>query len=235
MKLRTCLWVVAACALLAACNPFTPTYTYRYRITVEVDTPQGLRNGSSVWEVRQWRGSGIPNRGIRSRVRGEAVAVDLPDGTLFALLRGADTDVDYLATVVYRHLINHPTPGLPMDLGPDGFSKNMRAIIRTKPVFQLDANEYPLLVRFRDINNPASVEKVDPSDLAAKFGPGVRIRRLTVAVTEDDVTTTGIERRFIWWERFRGLRFDGTSTVTENLRHPTLQNALTIGSFSTEV
>jgi hypothetical protein len=30
----------------------------------------------------------------------------------------------------------------------------------------------PLLVTFADINDPASVQRVDPDDLAASFGPG---------------------------------------------------------------
>lgn len=63
---------------------------YRLRLTVEVDTPQGLRKGSSVYEV--WANNKtalLPDEAKRDwGVRGEAVAVDLPNGqTLFAPLK----------------------------------------------------------------------------------------------------------------------------------------------------
>lgn len=53
---------------------------------------------------------------------------------------------------------------------------------------------YPLLVTFTDIDDPSSVQRVDPANLAASFGPGIRLKRITVEVSDDDVTT-GIEKR----------------------------------------
>ncbi|GJL68036.1 MAG: hypothetical protein NPIRA06_06710 [Nitrospirales bacterium] len=38
---------------------------------------------------------------------------------------------------------------------------------------------YPLLVAFMDINDPTSVKEVDLDNLAATFGPGVSLKRLT--------------------------------------------------------
>lgn len=50
------------------------TWTSRFRITVEVETPAGLKTGSSVIEMRTERDSGflvLPGaRGARSRIRG---------------------------------------------------------------------------------------------------------------------------------------------------------------------
>lgn len=77
--------------------------TYRYRLTVEVDTPEGLRTGSSVIEVTQRMvrpGSDPASKAVRRRARGEAVAVDLPAGrTLFALLR-SDNDTSWATYVM---------------------------------------------------------------------------------------------------------------------------------------
>lgn len=69
---------------LAVCGCGSQADSYRQRITVEVDTPEGVMTGSSVSEVK-WRYS---SRGSsRASSRGEAVAVDLPGGrTLFALM-----------------------------------------------------------------------------------------------------------------------------------------------------
>jgi hypothetical protein len=176
-------------------------HSYRYRVTVEVDTPKGVRTGSSVWQVKAWEGSGIPDNGIRTRIRGEAVAVDLPGGTLFALLRGQDMDFDYPDGVVGGHLRKHPLRNLAM--GRD-WAENQREIARAKPAFELYPDEYPLLVHFRNLNDPASVEKAEPQQLASSLGPGVRLRRIVIAVTEERPKVGDIYSRLPWLETQKG-------------------------------
>ena len=63
---------------------------YRYKETVVVETPQGIRTGSTVVEVH-WYKEGQSNPfdhgAIHGEYKGQAAMVDLPDGkTLFALL-----------------------------------------------------------------------------------------------------------------------------------------------------
>ncbi|MEO0871018.1 MAG: hypothetical protein AAFY19_03525, partial [Pseudomonadota bacterium] len=56
---------------------------YRYRLTVKADTPEGLKTGSGVIEVRRGMGrTTMDGYGpvLLLRVRGEAVAVDLAGG-----------------------------------------------------------------------------------------------------------------------------------------------------------
>ena len=67
-------------------------------------------------------------------------------------------------------------------------------------------NDYPLLVTFSDMRDHTSVTRVDPANLPASFGPGVRPRRIIVEVTDDDVTS-GIDEalRSIGIEKGRGL------------------------------
>ena len=80
----------AAIAALGACSPFYPSATIRYRMTVEVETPEGLKTGSSVIETTIQSGPRMGDAGgVSYQYRGEAVAVDLPGGnTLFALMTG---------------------------------------------------------------------------------------------------------------------------------------------------
>ncbi|MDP3550575.1 MAG: hypothetical protein Q8R81_09275, partial [Novosphingobium sp.] len=66
--------------------------TMRYKMTVEVETPEGLKTGFAVRELEFRDRSGFPLGESRPQIklRGEAVAVDLGGGrTLFALLTGA--------------------------------------------------------------------------------------------------------------------------------------------------
>lgn len=61
---------------------------YRFRMTVVVDTPKGERSGSGVMEVsvRRIPALTMESHSLETRLRGEAVAVDIPGlPTLFAL------------------------------------------------------------------------------------------------------------------------------------------------------
>jgi hypothetical protein len=52
----------------------------------------------------------------------------------------------------------------------------------------------PTLVRFRDINDPRTIDVVDPADLTASFGPNIRLKSVTVQITDKPVTYTNIDQ-----------------------------------------
>lgn len=236
MNRRTALKVVALkiaagaimIGALGACTKRLPTF--HYRLSLEVETPQGVRTGSSVIEVRTVeRGKRFlgPKAGrLHHGVSGEAVAVDLPGGqTLFALLReGGPEAFNFPEATPFRAYA-------PLGV-PDSAEYALRhqALVESKGVRVLKRPYYPTLVRFRDIHDPKSVEQVNPDDLAASFGAGVKIRRITVQITDDPVTT-GIERRFLWWGKYRNRYFDGSSTASENLTKNSLAGHIFSASF----
>jgi hypothetical protein len=74
----------------AAKDYVVPT-TWRYKITIEIETPEGIKTGSAVREVRAWKNAAkIINPDvapIEYEVIGEAVVVDLGKrGVLFGLI-----------------------------------------------------------------------------------------------------------------------------------------------------
>lgn len=74
-----------ALATLSGCGLFNTKASYRFRMTVEVATPQGLRTGSSVYEVVAEQNNTrrlADERAGGTVTRGEAVVVDLPVGTI---------------------------------------------------------------------------------------------------------------------------------------------------------
>lgn len=173
---------VAASVLLCGGCSLVPE-TMRYRVTVEVDTPQGLRTGSGVWEVATSQGPGFPGpeaASLSTRVNGEAVVVDLPAGRLFALLIGPDRSPDYPSFVVERHLRTHPNPTIALS---HDWRENQRRIKKSGIAFELDADEYPAMVRFQNDKDARTIEPVDPSNLGAAFGEGVHLRRVTIQIT----------------------------------------------------
>jgi hypothetical protein len=99
---------------------------------------------------------------------------------------------------------------------------------------ELSPHELPLLVRFRDIDDPKTVERVEPGDLAASFGPGVYLERATIEITKDSISK-GIEKRLSWIGplRTRGASLDGDTSVAR--RSNALANILGPGSFQAGV
>ncbi|MEP6784946.1 MAG: hypothetical protein ABI898_04300 [Sphingomonadales bacterium] len=210
---------------LGGCQLLGLEWRYRYRLTVEVEAGGKLFTGSSVIEVTRTKGP----TGIGGTSRGEAVAVDLPGGrTLFALLRGDMGGVDWPFTMphwAFADRLGDTNMVDPAALDKLGSLRGATVI--------LSPAQYPLLVTFRDVRDPKSVERVDPQALDNSFGPNVRLHRITVSMTDAPITT-GIEKRFQWWSAYRRSHFDGTSTVSEDLTNNLLSSSLSSGSFSTE-
>ena len=165
-------------------------------MTVEVETPQGLKTGFSVMEMSG--GSSMLALNGRTVDLGficEAVPVDLPGGqTLFMLITG------HGGSNIMSQVIRGFDPSYPQ-------SEKLVALIaelarpssigRVGIVTPAKYNEYPTMVRFRDLNDPKTVERVDPNDLAKSFGPGVKLNRVFMTVTDEPVTKT-IGKRLTW-------------------------------------
>ena len=199
-KMRAVWLTLGALALASCALAEDKAPDYRYRLTVEVETPEGLKTGSSVIAVEQSIGrtamDGFVGGSVFLRIRGEAVAVDLPDGrTLYALLRSGG-DVEWAARV-----IPFLSPDAEDDNSLDDFlllegKKELPRRWTAQGPFN-NASAYPMMVTFGDLADPTSVAEVDPDDLAASFGEGVRLKRITVDLTDDPVTT-GIDERLGW-------------------------------------
>lgn len=197
--------------LLLGCSQIEPSETLRYRVTVEVETPVGIKTGSSVWEYK------ITDVKIgfspwSQDYRGEAVAVDLPNGrTLFALLKSGDGFPEYPEDVIRRKLIQ--TPEFKADyerafltVFPEWRSRGETWIVPAElPPFaqgEKPRSGYPLLVTFRDRADPASAERINPQDLGTAFGDGYRLKSISITVTDEPVTD-GIVKRQEWFRKAR--------------------------------
>lgn len=224
---RSCLLLLLGCAALPmiGCTPNLPDY--RYRLTVEVDTPDGMRSGSSVIQVASHVSSeySLAPGDVTTQVTGEAVAVDLPGGkTLFALLSKPGS-AEGASTYAFDALISKSW------VGSNEYIADVNALARRRDVGVLPPKDYPMLVTFGDISDPTSVMSVDPKDLAAEFGSGVKIRRITVQVVSDEITT-GIEERLKWLKNQRGQLVEAKLTDPVSKRN---LSGLNEGSFSSRI
>jgi hypothetical protein len=195
--MRLVFIAIFAALSLAGCDSGTDL---RYRLTVEVDTPEGLRTGSSVVEVevRKAHWWALAGRPVNFDMRGEAVAVDLPQGrTLFALLsRPGFPDAG-----IRLPLDVFDVPMAQADFEQHGEESDIvdrvGRLMRDQPSATLEGDSRPFLVRFENAGDPESVQEVNPRNLAGAFGPGYSLRRVTITITSDQVTT-GIRNRLPW-------------------------------------
>jgi len=197
------LGVILAALFLAGC---TSSETFRYRMIVEVETPEGLRTGLSVREVEIWErvGESMIGNKVGGKVRGEAVAVDLPNGKTLYMLLG---DARWHA----HRAIKTPPPGKGHH---DWGVKRARWMIDNKAKGELPREKYPMLVTFEDESDPTSVMEVDRDDLEATFGEGYRLKRVRIEITNDRVTT-GIRSRLPQPDDKGFFNWDGNGNPNE--------------------
>lgn len=201
-----------------------PSVTIRYRLALTVVADGAEHTGSSVVGVTY--GTRVPlfsnhSGRIYTEVKGEAVAVDISNrGTLFALLKAGSSHRSSPEFIIPK-AFGFPGGSVP----DDGFSRLSALAGRV----DLSPVDLPLLVRFRDLSEPTTVERVDPSDLAEAFGRGVYLKQAWVEITRDPVTT-GIEKRLPWLSalREREAMLDGRRIVS---RGRGLANTLSPADF----
>jgi len=188
-------WVFGISALLIAAGLwYSRPHVYRYQITVEVDTPSGVRTGSAVREIRWNRMPALTpeSHSINVKQNGDAVAVDLPTGkTLFMLVGDAqDTVLGGFFAIVD---------------GKGAMGALLKEADRTREAYTFPPREvlrryilaYPRFVTFNDPSDPLSVIEVDPADPATTLGPGYVIRKVTIQMTDKPVSS-GIRKRLPW-------------------------------------
>jgi hypothetical protein len=181
--------------------------TLHCRRTFTVDTPEGKHSGSSVVEDSVYFPGGLTRAqdyGVLSRVQGEATVVDLgARGLLFATLADEGRLIN---AVAHGTSLGCQTP-FPREkfhgkadasVSPNGeYAAYFDGLNTQKPKGDVPFKYLPMFVRFRDLHDPASVERVDPSDLAASFGAGVKFERMSIEITNAPVSK-GIEAVLPW-------------------------------------
>jgi hypothetical protein len=177
-----------------------PTYTYRYRLSVEVETPDGLRSGSSVIEVRyEMFPKIVTDRDHISRVFGEAVFVDLGRGkNVVALLASGPRgeDVGYPGGVVFQAFeLNGNDPNTPKLL-PQLQGKRDLDIYHSS-YHDRTRRFLPTFVTFGDPKDFKSV-KLAPHGLFDEiFGAAYKLHGVSIQMTRDAITKQ-IEKNLPW-------------------------------------
>lgn len=173
---------------------FYPSFSYTYRITIEVETPEGIKTGSSVIQVFTKQHTEIGQNYSRldcrynSKALGEAVVVDLGErGILFAPLMDSPYGVRIFPfTFTGQGCKGYAKTGIP----EYAKVKDFKATV--------PKGHYPTFVHFKDINDIATMKKVGMNELANFFGEGVKIKDIIVESTTDPIEWK-IEKILKWY------------------------------------
>jgi hypothetical protein len=144
---------------------------HKYRLGVEVETPNGVKSGSGVLAI-------TPDRGYSRRggtaASGEAIFVDLGSGrNLVALLAHVDKSVD-LDAINYVALRAYTAAA--------GKRVNFNDLSKMTGVVPVKDALIPVLVTFADPANPGTARSVPADDSESVLGKGYRLRGVTAEV-----------------------------------------------------
>ncbi|HEY3677686.1 MAG TPA: hypothetical protein VGL45_03135 [Bradyrhizobium sp.] len=172
---------------------------HKYRLTVEVETPEGIKSASGILAVFPDRGY---SRGGRTRIGGDAIFVDLGSGkNLVSLLAHRDKSLDleamnYVALRAYG--------------AARGGRVSFKEMSKMSGAVPVTGELIPVLLTFADPRDPGSARVVAPGDTEPTLGKGFRLHGMTAEVVPNgwwpidfggrlgEPVTRGIETRLPW-------------------------------------
>ena len=173
---------------------------HKYRLAVEVETPEGSKSASSIFAVHPDRS--YTRRG-QTRTLGDAVVVDLGQGRkLVALLAHVDNnklvldDMNYVALRAYGAATGKRVPFGEMS--------------RQTGVVPVTGELVPALLYFADPAKPDTARQVAPDNAESVLGAGYRLQGITAEVVPNgfwpldfggalgEPVTRGIEAKLPW-------------------------------------
>lgn len=185
--MRIVIGIVLALLLIpASCAVYSwwETYTYRFRLGMEVEVDGEVKSASSVIEVsRSWQPKIGSAPDYTSSASGEAVFLDLGQGRNLIMTLGwgpkaSDDRLIFIAPTVFK----------------TSFQDLAQRLAHTSESRPLEGKDIPTLVTFSDLSDPKTARVVDAYRLDAVFGSGVRFRRAWIQMTREPVTR-GIEEK----------------------------------------
>ena len=176
---------------------------HKYRLSVEVETPDGVKSGSGILAITPDRGY---SRKGHTSASGDAIFVDLGGGrNLVALLAHLDDKKADFDAINYVALRAYNAAG--------GRRVNFNDMNKLSGAVPVKGELIPVLVSFADPANPGTARTVPPDQSEAVLGRGYQLRGLKAEVVPNgvwpvdfggplgDPVTRGISGRLPWLDR----------------------------------
>lgn len=185
--------------MLSACGG--PDASYRYKLTVTVDTPDGAKIGSNVVQIDYYNVS-FPMSGESHHVYGQALYLDTGAKPLVVLLSRAKFSggnhwmEDDPVAVVARLCLGKED-------GVSSFIESAKQFGSCQGVYPLEFDDMPDMVTFDDPKDPNTGRPVNPRNPAEALGPGVSLRSVTIQITNESITKE-VDEQLPWVRNWGG-------------------------------
>ena len=222
---------------LAACDTDAEV---RYKVTVEVDDNGIHRAGSSVMSFKLMKPTVALVSPYNAKFKGEAVAVELGDQQLLLALlvdeKGHSGTVQMWPERRFEDLSSgsERIRNIRDIASNEGLSRELPRFLPAISDSREPMVQYPLLVRFRDLDRPETLEAVDPDALDQAFGAGVKLKRIMVQITDEPVTDR-IKKRLPWLEEVGRVRGSLIPNPPRLMRDSVPVQLVSSSDFSTEL
>ncbi|TWB86956.1 hypothetical protein FBZ93_1242 [Bradyrhizobium macuxiense] len=185
-------------AAFATYKFFYPTYTYRYRLTVNIEADGKLHSGSSVVEVT-WYAHLLPALvSFSSELRGQAALVDLEGHGVM------------VATLTAEHWGAHDGNAgwsalwlVPRGFGVDDSIEGLSKLVNLRGKRELALDNLPRILWFSNPRDPTTARTILVDDIPSVLGPSARFAGASVEMTTDPLVTD-IRQKLPWIDSYSG-------------------------------
>lgn len=189
-----------------------PTCTFNYRLTVEVETPAGVKSGFADTQVSYSTTLGLPGRFPHDTVTGEATYVDLGDGkNLFVTLTSNGSGRDHEGGALNALRLPLEILGLTRRHGSERDLCRAANAFANRGAVDVPLARLPTTVTFKDLNDPKSVKLVDPREADKVLGPEFQVAAAKIEISDQPRNGT-IENTLPWLGTLRGAYLGNATT-----------------------
>jgi hypothetical protein len=208
-----------------------PTASYRYKLTIAVESDGQIHSGSSVIEA--WYRFNPPwaaaiGKQIESAIQGQAVLINLGGrGALIAALHSgtASGHVGVSASELAGRaflpaLAPRNASGFP------GTPENIRALSQMHGAVDLVSSNLPLFIWFSNLADPNTARMVKSPEFASVIGDETRLVSARVEMTHDPIVID-LDKQLPWYNRLKA----SSGLVNLNATHGMQNGALGVDGF----
>lgn len=216
------LVLILGLGLMLALSSCSQTYRWNQKVTLVVQTPDGVREEGHVFAVKMSH-SNTGQWGNGSDTAGEAMVMEVAPGRYVFLILGEEN-----ARLAYN--VFDDLQDIRQSSG-SSVAKWVRKIRRRTEAVDIPIDRFPRIITFDDINDPNTVKELAPDAFEAEFGAGYALIGMTFQITKEPATIGIIDGVLPWLAPMkRSGMLDGRSGYSIKAENK-LANTLHSGHF----